>query len=70
MASRLSENVNTQVLVLEAGENHNHDPRVKIPALYQALKYTDLDWSFSTESQVRFHGTGIARELMTPFRLH
>lgn len=49
-ASRLSEDPDAQVLVLESGANHTEDPRVKIPALYQALKDTEADWSFVTEA--------------------
>ena len=52
VAARLSEDPNVQVLVIEAGTNHIEDPRVKIPALYQALKDTEVDWSFRTEAQV------------------
>lgn len=52
VAARLSEDPNVQVLVVEAGANRIEDPRVKIPALYQALKDTEADWSFSTVAQV------------------
>ena len=52
VANRLSENPNVQVLVIEAGANHVEDPRVKIPALYEALKGTEVDWNFKLESQV------------------
>ena len=51
-ASRLSEDPTVQVLVVEAGANHIQDPRVKIPAFYQALKGTEADWNFTTEAQV------------------
>ena len=33
VASRLPEDPRAQVLVIEAGENHLEDPRVKVPAL-------------------------------------
>ena len=52
LASRLTENPNVQVLVIEAGENHVEDPRVKIPALWNPLQGTDLDWKFETQPQV------------------
>lgn len=53
VAARLSEDPGVQILVIEAGANYIEDPRVKIPALYQALKCTEADWSFMTEAQVK-----------------
>lgn len=56
VAARLSEDPNVEVLVVEAGEDHMDDPRVKIPALYQAMKQTEADWDFTTTAQVNsFH---------------
>ncbi len=52
VAAKLSENPETQVLVLEAGQDHTEDPRVKIPALYETLKNTEADWSFRSLPQV------------------
>jgi len=51
VASRLSEDPHVQVLVLEAGSKHIEDLRVKIPALYESLKGTELDWGFESERQ-------------------
>ena len=52
LASRLSENPNISVIVLEAGENHLDDPRVNIPAFWTSLIGTELDWQFESLSQV------------------
>lgn len=60
VAARLSENPDCRVLVLEAGLDHSEDPRVRIPALYDALKYTDADWGFSTEPQPGLGGRRVA----------
>lgn len=52
VATRLSEDPNVRVLVIEADATQTEDPRVKIPALHQALKDTEADWGFATEAQV------------------
>ena len=53
VARRLSENPNMKVLVLEAGNDHNDDPRVKTPALFPSLMDDpEFDWTFITEPQV------------------
>ncbi|KAI1660241.1 putative GMC oxidoreductase [Daldinia decipiens] len=51
VAARLSEDSSQRILVLEAGSDHSEDPRVKIPALYAALKKSEVDWDFQTETQ-------------------
>ncbi|KAI0120432.1 putative GMC oxidoreductase [Hypoxylon sp. NC0597] len=51
LASRLSEDPNLNILVLEAGSDHSNDPRVKTPAFYASLFKTDLDWDLQTEPQ-------------------
>jgi len=53
IASRLSENPDLQVLVIEAGEDHVNDPRVSMPAGWPALLGSDCDWNFGTIPQVR-----------------
>ena len=53
LANRLSEDPKIQVLVLEAGENLNSDPRVQIPGLYDTLKETEADWGFTSTAQVK-----------------
>lgn len=52
-ASRLSEDPNTSVLVLEAGADLTADPRVNIPIFYAALLGSDADWKFQSSPQVR-----------------
>lgn len=52
VATRLSEDPNVQVLVLEAGEDHRADPRVTIPALWMSLRGSELDWNLVTTPQV------------------
>ncbi|KAI1475186.1 putative GMC oxidoreductase [Daldinia eschscholtzii] len=51
VATRLSEDPNQRVLVLEAGGDLSKDPRVNTPALGPTLFGTDADWSFETEPQ-------------------
>ncbi|KAJ0345200.1 hypothetical protein COL154_001788 [Colletotrichum chrysophilum] len=59
IASRLSENPDIQVLVLEAGEDQTADPRVNIPALGPSLVKTPSDWQFKTVPQSGLGGREI-----------
>jgi choline dehydrogenase-like flavoprotein len=52
LASRLSEDPEVQVLVIEAGEDQTADPRVTMPAMWPALLATDSVWNFCTTPQV------------------
>ena len=54
VASRLTEDPNIRVLVLEAGANRLNDPRIVIPGL-AASTYDDpdFDWCISSTPQVR-----------------
>ena len=52
LAARLSEDPQTQVVILEAGQAKSEDPRVNTPALWPGLTGTDADWSFMTVPQV------------------
>lgn len=52
VANRLSANPDTQVLVLEAGEDRLTDSRGLTPALWQSQLGTAVDWNFTTTSQV------------------
>ncbi|KAE8420297.1 hypothetical protein BDV36DRAFT_293430 [Aspergillus pseudocaelatus] len=53
LASRLSENANAKVLLVEAGPNHMGDPRVETPGLLGAMiENPDFDWDYLTEPQV------------------
>jgi choline dehydrogenase-like flavoprotein len=56
VASRLTENPNVNVLVLEAGGDHLADPRVNIPAMWAAALGSELDWKYTTIAQVSVHG--------------
>ncbi|KAG9091485.1 hypothetical protein FS749_016519, partial [Ceratobasidium sp. UAMH 11750] len=56
LASRLSEDANTTVLVLEAGASGDAvKSRIDIPgnAYYSSLLGTDYDWQYVTEPQAR-----------------
>lgn len=56
VASRLSEDPTKNVIILEAGNDHREDPRVKTPGFYPVLLGSELDWGFQSEPQVcMFH---------------
>lgn len=59
VASRLSENPDVQVLVLEAGEDLIADPRVIIPALWTALMGSEADWQYKSVPQPGLEGRSI-----------
>ena len=50
LASRLSENSNRKVLLLEAGEA-DYDPRISFPMAFVKTFYSYLDWSYESEPQ-------------------
>lgn len=53
VASRLTEDPDIRVLVLEAGADRRQDPRVKIQGLALSTYFDpDFDWCISTEPQV------------------
>ena len=52
VAARLTEDSQTRVLVLEAGNDHSTDPRVNVPALWPSVLKSDVDWAFETTPQV------------------
>ncbi|KAG0650195.1 Dehydrogenase mpl7 [Hyphodiscus hymeniophilus] len=52
VASRLSEDDQTRVLVIEAGADHQHDPLVETPGLLAALLGNEeYDWNFASVPQ-------------------
>lgn len=53
VASRLSEDPSTSVLVFEAGADLTADPRVNIPIFYTTLLESEADWKFQSAPQVR-----------------
>lgn len=53
LARRLSEDPNTQVLVVEAGENRKDDPNILIPGMLGSLfGKPEYDWDYLSEPQV------------------
>lgn len=57
LASRLSEDSNVSVLVLEAGQDRNNDPNVYTPGLaLNLLDNDDYDWRFTTEPEIGLGG--------------
>ncbi|KAJ6024062.1 aryl-alcohol dehydrogenase [Penicillium herquei] len=56
VASRLSEDPSTSVLVVEAGADLTADPRVNIPILYETLLGSDADWRFRSSPQPGLNG--------------
>lgn len=54
IANRLTENSNVSILLIEAGEDRNNDPRVTTPGLFpQLLGNPDFDWQYTSVPQVR-----------------
>lgn len=51
VANRLSENLDVQVLVFEAGKDLTADPRVNIPAFWTALLGSEADWQYQSVPQ-------------------
>jgi choline dehydrogenase-like flavoprotein len=58
IASRLSEDPEVKVLVLEAGKNLLADPMVATPAGWASFLGSDADWNFETTAQVSTHALG------------
>ncbi len=52
LASRLSEDPSTRVLLIEAG-GKDRSPNIKIPAAFPNQFHTKLDWDFMTEPEPR-----------------
>ncbi|KAF2103459.1 choline dehydrogenase [Rhizodiscina lignyota] len=61
IANRLSEDPNTQVLVLDAGKNRNDDPILTIPALiHEGWNKPEYDWIYKTVPQEHLNGREIS----------
>jgi hypothetical protein len=56
VASRLAENPNTQVLIIEAGGDDRFDQRVQNIYTYGQAFGSELDWSWPTDSNRRMTG--------------
>ena len=54
LASRLSEDPHTRVLLLEAG-GPDQDIKIRIPAAFSKLFKSGIDWDFSTEPEPALH---------------
>ncbi|ETS78728.1 hypothetical protein PFICI_08581 [Pestalotiopsis fici W106-1] len=64
VASRLTEDENVRVLVLEAGANRLDDPKITIQALaVSTYGDPDYDWCLTTEPQVGLHNRRLAQPL-------
>lgn len=59
LASRLTEDKNRRVLLLEAG-GPSEDPRINTPAKFGALTNTRFDWAFRTAPQGALSGRQMA----------
>ena len=59
VANRLSDDPNTQVVVLEAGNDLTADPRVNIPALWTTLMGSEADWQYQTVNQSGLRGRSV-----------
>ena len=55
LASRLTENPNVRVVVLEAG-GKDRSPNIKIPAAFPEQFHTKLDWDYYTEPEPHCDG--------------
>lgn len=53
LAARLSEDVGTTVLLLEAGGHFNENPLTHVPMGSVALLQTEYDWDYYTETQAQ-----------------
>src|SRR5918911_3479284 len=56
LAARLSEDPARRVLLLEAGGEGAHDPRIHLPPLSTALQVGGRDWHYRTEPQAALAG--------------
>ncbi|KAL1964510.1 hypothetical protein VTN77DRAFT_6936 [Rasamsonia byssochlamydoides] len=61
VASRLTEDPNVKVLVLEAGSNRVDDPRIAVPGLAASTYFDpDFDWCITSPPQEHLNGRQIA----------
>ena len=51
VASRLSEDKDKKVLLLEAGGHYNESPMLHVPYSFFNLQHTEHDWEYYTEPQ-------------------
>jgi choline dehydrogenase-like flavoprotein len=58
LAARLTEDLVTRVLLIEAG-GRDRSPNIKIPAAFAKQFHTKLDWDFSTEPEPHVDGRSL-----------
>ncbi|KAI1101968.1 putative GMC oxidoreductase [Jackrogersella minutella] len=64
VASRLTEDENVRVLVLEAGANRLNDPKITVQGIVTATYHDpDYDWCITTEPQVGLNNRKLAQPL-------
>src|SRR3989338_1740549 len=56
LASRLSEDPSVTVLVLEAGDSDQNEPKIHVPAAAFELQRTQVDWAFVSEPNKELNG--------------
>ncbi|KAH9890787.1 hypothetical protein F4778DRAFT_367719 [Xylariomycetidae sp. FL2044] len=57
VAARLTEDPSTSVIVLEAGNDHSRDPRIRTPALWLSILGTEeFDWNYRSTPQKGLDG--------------
>lgn len=62
VATRLTEDANCKVLVLEAGVNRLKDPRISIQGLAASTYFDpDFDWCITTAAQPGLNGRKLAQ---------
>ncbi|KAI0830232.1 GMC oxidoreductase [Trametes gibbosa] len=59
LASRLSEDPSTTVLLIEAGHSHEYSLFTRIPLAFANLFKTAVDWNYQTTPQKAFNGRSI-----------
>ena len=59
LASRLSENSELSICVLEAGDDHSDDERVYVPGLSAELVDSEVDWRYESTTQTGLNGRSI-----------
>ncbi|KAJ3521612.1 hypothetical protein NMY22_g12245 [Coprinellus aureogranulatus] len=60
VASRLSENPEWKVLVIEAGPTHENVFNTRVPGMWSMLTGTQYDWNFTTSVQAGLNGRTLA----------
>ncbi|KIA75446.1 hypothetical protein HK57_00090 [Aspergillus ustus] len=59
VASRLAQDTNLSIVVLEAGQDQTEDPRVLTPGLWPSLLHSSSDWDFTSVPQDALNGNTV-----------